>query len=127
MLERLVVFVVVLILFFNGEIFSQTKVQNINIQANYSPLLDRFVVNHNSPKSFQKKSFDFLIKSYQNPLKISIQQAIPVSLYCDRLGFICRKEMEFQKITSIPLRIRLGSLDYVNYLEQKPNSLKPQP
>jgi len=47
-----------------------------------------------------------------------IDSYIPASL-------ICRSEYKFEKQTSIPLRIRLGSLDYTNYLEQKPNAVKP--
>jgi len=35
------------------------------------------------------------------------------------LAFFCRLEVQLESSLSIPFKIRLGSVDYVNYLEQK--------
>ena len=45
--------------------------------------------------------------------------------YTQNFGFFCKKELGFEKATKIPLRFRLGSLQYNDYLERKPNSVNP--
>jgi hypothetical protein len=46
-------------------------------------------------------------------------QALGNDYYAHHLGFFCKKELEFEKTTRIPLRFRLGSLEQCNYLEGK--------
>jgi hypothetical protein len=40
--------------------------------------------------------------------------------YIGNLGFFCKKELEIEKTTHLPLRFRLGSLEETNRLEGKP-------
>jgi hypothetical protein len=47
---------------------------------------------------------------------------LPQNFYNQHLGFFCKKEVQVQKLTSLPVFIRLGSKDYVDFLERKPNS-----
>lgn len=50
-------------------------------------------------------------------------RVLPQNFYTQQLSFFCKKEVQLQKLTSLPLFIRLGSKDYVDYLEKKPNAV----
>lgn len=118
--QRVFCFVVVLILFFKGEIFSQQKQP---VSASDTPRFYRF--------SFIQSEYNFLspgcgtLPEEMKPKYFSLQP-VPPDFYAGILSFFCKKELQIEKATSVPFRFRIGSLDYVNYLEQKPNSLKPR-
>lgn len=46
--------------------------------------------------------------------------------YYKHLGVACKLEFKFERSTSVPLRLRLGSLQQTDYMEQKPNAVKPE-
>lgn len=57
---------------------------------------------------------------FLSPVSCSV---INADYYTQNFGFFCKKELQFEKATKIPLRFRLGSLQYNDYLEQKPNAV----
>jgi hypothetical protein len=123
---------------FCGKFFGQKNPQNFQEFINYNALTG-FKLKSLSSLAMIKQGNDLLTPNFKNnypPSWFSLQNpllttgyalpgtlpVLPSSFYCNSLGIICKKEMQLEKITTVPFRFRLGSLDYVNYLEQKPNA-----
>jgi hypothetical protein len=51
----------------------------------------------------------------QQPLEMDI----PANGVVTHFGFFCKRELELEKTIHLPLRFRLGSLEYCNKLEGK--------
>lgn len=63
-----------------------------------------------------------IFRPYNYLINYTPYRVISADFYSRNFGFFCKKELEFEKKTKIPLRFRLGSLRYTDYLECKPNS-----
>ena len=46
--------------------------------------------------------------------------------YTKNFGFFCKKELQFEKTTGLPLKFRLGSVQYCDWMEGK-RSARPLP
>ena len=47
-------------------------------------------------------------------------QCLSPAFYTQHLSFFCRQELKMEHSLRTPLKIRVGSIDACNYLEQKP-------
>ena len=52
---------------------------------------------------------------------------LPQNFYQQHTGFFCKKEDRLQQHTGLNIFFRLGDKNYVDYLEKKPNAVKPFP
>ena len=127
--QRVYQFLVVLLLILPCCIFSQQQVPRI---GQNSPHLAQS--NENFLKNQRTAGFHMVLSAWASwnnwapfasftgpghPVTQPGLQILPNA--SSHLPFFCQKELEFEKTTSIPLRLRLGSLDYVNKLEGKNN------
>ena len=120
MSQRLKSFLVVLVLMFCLTNFSQAQTTLFHLQSSHKSIHGQSIFVASKYKMPENKNLgnnDWHVEKKFVSLKI-----VPQSLATAHLGFFCKKELQLDKITSIPFRFRLGSLAYVNYLEQKPNA-----
>ena len=76
---------------------------------------------------FSLKSFAQLasIKYTDSLPAIRSITVLPQNFYNQHKGYACKKEDQLQRATGLNVFIRLGSKNYADYLEGKPNTIKP--
>jgi len=120
--QRIAGFLVVLLLMFSGEILGQNSLVPGTPAGMWSI--------HKKPSTYTSKfllpdiiKYRDYTASANNFRLVNLPTA---SFYPNSLGIICRTELKMDKLTPLPLRFRLGSLEYVNWMERKPNALHTQ-
>jgi len=126
--QRASQFLVVLLLIFSTKIFSQQQLPRIEQKHAHTLknsgdfrlkfFLSQFGFAPGLSERPKEKFYQYLVDgNFCGP--VYIYSSIP------NLPFFCRTEIQFEKATSIPLRFRIGSLDYVNRLEGKNDWIQP--
>jgi hypothetical protein len=76
-------------------------------------------------KILQKNDISILNRPAPLPSISGLQSAFRIDFPVAQMPFFCRQEYKYEKLTGIPLRFRVGSLQECDWLEQKPNALHP--
>ena len=121
--QRVYQFLVVLMLILPARIFSQQQMPLFAQKTPHIYLEENLKAQKNQNNSYSFSAFvdtKALRPFTLNPLPLRME-VINSNLTIQNLPFFCKKEFIFEKNTSVPLRVRLGSLDYVNKLEGKEN------
>lgn len=79
-----------------------------------------FIHNNGLPTTTTNKLFPLNVKTSE-PVKLRGQTNVFLSpgFYASQLGFFCRQEIKFEKVTKVPFKFRLGSVETCDYLEGK--------
>src|SRR4051812_828553 len=129
LVQRPSIFIVVLLLSLSNKSFSQQLLPRI--EQNSPHILSQSEISigiHQAGRrdfllgtSFIKPGLHTGQYELQQPqfTKYQVISPVPAKFYTSKLSFFCSKEFQFERKTSIPLRLRVGSLEYTDMMEGK--------
>lgn len=115
--------VITLLYFCLGSHFLMAQMVVTASSKNYQDLQTQLIqapTNINFTQQIQHFTFQENKKNSFNPL--NNQQQIPAAYAYKDLAFFCKIEVQLEKVVKLPVKFRLGSVDYVDYLEGKRSS-----
>ncbi len=118
-MQRNLHFIVALVLLvFSGSVKSQTQTAKSGYAGSINISAKKFI-----PLNWQN-NFELtnILPDAKNSLPDFFIELRKENYNMQTLPFFCQKERQFEKSTHIPLKFRLGSIDYCNMLEGKNNS-----
>jgi hypothetical protein len=104
-MKQKTIFLFFCMIFVAGSVFSQ------NVNTKTSNLLFA---------SFVKKPVKASLSTFNNADFVAPpKQYLPADFYVSQIGFFCKQEIKFEKLTKIPFRFRLGSVEECDRMEGK--------
>jgi hypothetical protein len=111
---------------------AQKKVEKFTLSKDFYRLkpAPEKALKHNTVLLYNKNKFTVPVKKeisaspFINFTPISYSLISP-GFYTQHFGFFCKKELQMWKITKVPFKFRLGSVQQCDWMEGKPNALRP--
>jgi len=113
--QRVYRFVVVLLLMLPARIYAQQQLPLFAQKMPHKPVFPTY----NSVSRYPVSFFQDIPTAQRFPVNMEPFNIINCNFYTSHFGFFCRQELKLEKQTDIPLRVRLGSLEYLNKMEGK--------
>ena len=118
-MQRKISFIVALVLIvFSCSVKSQIQTIKFSLTGNTNIFAKKFTVSN------WQNNFELIntLPYAKNSLPDFLIELRKENYNTQALPFFCQKEWQFEKSTHIPLKFRLGSIDYCNMLEGKNSS-----